>query len=167
MKESQDGCPQVLECPTEMLHRGSSYREPSLPPHRFASAAHQVSEQQPPPGTLRHRSLAPHEVTQSSMTQLYENLPLSRAGSCWHLVPTHKPQDRQTKQALRKLTPQYPPSSLGERQRPWPVASRLSWISLPFSFFPNRRPMDDLMPLRLAPLCRESWLLLLLLGLLS
>lgn len=27
--------------------------------------------------------------------------------------------------------------------------------------------MDDLMPLRLAPLCRESWLLLLLLGLLS
>lgn len=47
------------------------------------------------------------------------------------------------------------------------MASRLSWISLPFSFFPNRRPMDDLMPLRLAPLCRESWLLLLLLGLLS
>ena len=53
------------------------------------------------------------------------------------------------------------------RQRPWPVGpSRLGWISLPFSFVPNRRPMDDLMPLRLAPLCKESWLLLLLLGLL-
>lgn len=72
------------------------------------------------------------------------------------------------KQAFLMQTPQCPPSPLlGTGQRPWPVASRLSWISLPFSFFPNRRPMDDLMPLRLAPLCRESWLLLLLLGLLS
>lgn len=44
--------------------------------------------------------------------------------------------------------------------------SRLSGTSLPFSFFPNRRPTADLMPLRLAPLCKESWLLLLLLGVL-
>lgn len=58
-------------------------------------------------------------------------------------------------------------SFAGKGQRPWPAApSWLSWVSLPFSFFPNSRPMDDLMPLRLAPLCKESWLLWLLLGLL-
>lgn len=45
--------------------------------------------------------------------------------------------------------------------RPWPVApSLLSWIKRPFSFFPNRRPMEDLIPFLLEPLCKESWLLL-------
>lgn len=40
--------------------------------------------------------------------------------------------------------------------------SLLSWIKRPFSFFPNKRPMEDLIPFLLEPLCRESWLLVLL-----
>lgn len=39
-------------------------------------------------------------------------------------------------------------------------------LGRPFSFFPKRRPMDDLILFFLAALLRESWLLLLLLGLL-
>lgn len=39
-------------------------------------------------------------------------------------------------------------------------------LGRPFSFFPKRRPMEDLMLFFLAALLRESWLLLLLLGLL-
>lgn len=38
--------------------------------------------------------------------------------------------------------------------------SLLSWLKRPFSFFPNRRPMEDLIPFLLEPLCKESWLLL-------
>lgn len=38
--------------------------------------------------------------------------------------------------------------------------SRPGWPILPFSFFPKRRPMEDLMLFFLLDLCRESWLLL-------
>lgn len=96
---------------------------------------------------------------------------LSGAEICLAVPSTHWPLGGRGRR-LDLSTPSCsgPPTctrSLGSGQKPWPVApSRLSWISRPFSFFPNRRPMDDLMPLRLAPLCKESWLLLLLLGLL-
>lgn len=71
-------------------------------------------------------------------------------------------------------TPPRPPASAPctapahrEGPRPWPAApSRLCCARRALSFFPNRRPMDDLRPLRLAPRCKESSLLLLLLGLL-
>lgn len=41
------------------------------------------------------------------------------------------------------------------------------WASLPFSFLPNRRPMEDLMPFFLGCLWRESWLLATLLSVLA
>lgn len=49
---------------------------------------------------------------------------------------------------------------------PWLAESFPGMLGRPFSFFPKRRPMEDLMLFFLAALLRESWLLLLLLGLL-
>lgn len=49
---------------------------------------------------------------------------------------------------------------------PWLVESFPGMLGRPFSFFPKKRPMEDLMLFFLAALLRESWLLLLLLGLL-
>lgn len=37
------------------------------------------------------------------------------------------------------------------------------WASRPFSFLPNSRPMEDLIPFFFGCLCRESWLLVTLL----
>ncbi len=42
---------------------------------------------------------------------------------------------------------------------PGPIISFPSCPSLAFSFFPNRRPMEDLMPFFFGCLWRESWLL--------
>lgn len=53
------------------------------------------------------------------------------------------------------------------RHAPGPNASLPASPGRPFSFLPNRRPMDDLMPFFLGALWSESWLLLLLLGLLT
>lgn len=53
------------------------------------------------------------------------------------------------------LTPR--PSSPGV---PVEAESRPSWPRRAFSFFPNRRPMEDLMLFFLLDLCSESWLLL-------
>lgn len=54
------------------------------------------------------------------------------------------------------LTPR--PSSSGVPVEAEP--SRPSWPRRAFSFFPNRRPMEDLMLFFLLDLCSESWLLL-------
>lgn len=51
--------------------------------------------------------------------------------------------------------------------QPGPAGSLPVWPGRPFSFLPNKRPMEDLMPFFLGALCSESWLLLLLLGLLT
>lgn len=50
---------------------------------------------------------------------------------------------------------------------PGPNASLPGCPGRPFSFLPNKRPMEDLMPFFFGALCSESWLLLLLLGLLT
>lgn len=51
--------------------------------------------------------------------------------------------------------------------RPCPKDSLPGCPGRPFSFLPNKRPMEDLMPFFLGALWSESWLLLLLLGLLT
>lgn len=51
--------------------------------------------------------------------------------------------------------------------QPCPNASLLVCPGRPFSFLPNKRPIEDLIPFFLGALWRESWLLLLLLGLLA
>ena len=48
---------------------------------------------------------------------------------------------------------------------PGPNASLLVCPGRPFSFLPNQRPMEDLMPFFFGAFCSDSWLLLLLLGL--
>lgn len=70
----------------------------------------------------------------------------------------HAPRATGSRDRHRKERPGHPPG---------PVGSLPAWPGRPFSFLPNSRPMEDLMPFFLGALCSESWLLLLLLGLLT